>query len=327
MEEEKKAGGGLGLPQELPSLVFMGTPEFARPSLQMLADAHADIRLVVTQPDRAQGRGRKIAPPPIKVLAQKLEIPVFQPQQVRARDAVDRIGVVNAECLVVVAYGQLLPRELLDRAPLGAINVHASLLPRYRGAAPIQRALMAGEQTTGISIMLLDSGMDTGPILEQQAVAIEDGDTGGSVHDKLAILGAGLLVEALKRWKAGTGTPALQDDARASYAPPIRKEEHRIVWSQEARRIACQIRAFDPWPGAHFQIRGKRIKCFDAALLPWKGDGQAGEVLGLAETGLVVLGGDRQALSIGALQLEGQRRLPADAFVRGHDLPQGTVLE
>ncbi len=293
----------------------------------MLADAHADIRLVVTQPDRAQGRGRKVAPPPIKALAQKLEIPVFQPQRLRAPEAVERIVAVNAECLVVVAYGQLLPQELLDRAPLGAINVHASMLPRYRGAAPIQRALMAGEQSTGISVMLLDSGMDTGPILERQEVAIQERDTGGSVHDKLAILGAELLVGALTRWKAGTITPTLQDAARASYAPPIRKEEHHISWMQDAKHIACQIRAFDPWPGARCQYQGKRIKCFDAVLLPWKGDGRAGEILGLAETGLVVLGGDQQALSIGALQLEGHRRLSADAFVCGHEMPQGTVLE
>jgi methionyl-tRNA formyltransferase len=327
MEEENKASAALGLPRDLPSLVFLGTPDFALPSLQKLADAHADIRLVVTQPDRAQGRGRKVTPPPVKALAQKLGIPVFQPQRLRALEAVEQIAAVSAECLAVVAYGQLLPQELLDCAPLGAINVHASMLPHYRGAAPIQRALMAGEQTTGISIMLLDSGMDTGPILEQRQVVIQEGDTGGGVHDKLAILGAELLVGALKGWKAGTITPKLQDAARASYAPPIRKEEHRISWIQEAKRSVWQIRALDPWPGAHCQYRGKRIKCFDAVLLPWKGDGRPGEILGLAETGLVVLGGDQQAFGIGALQMEGHRRLPADAFVCGHEMPQGTVLE
>jgi methionyl-tRNA formyltransferase len=327
MEEENKASAGLGLPRDLPSLVFLGTPDFALPSLRMLADEHADIRLVVTQPDQAQGRGRKVAPPPIKALAEKLDIPVFQPQRLRAPEAVGRIGTVNAECLVVVAYGQLLPQELLDIAPLGAINVHASMLPRYRGAAPIQRALMAGELATGISVMLLDSGMDTGPILKLQEVAIQEGDTGGSVHNKLAILGAELLVETLTQWKAGTITPMFQDAAQASYAPPIRKEEHRIGWIREAKRIVWQIRALDPWPGAHCQYLGKRIKCFDAALLPLKGDGRAGEILGLAGTGLVVLGGDQQALCIGALQMEGHRRLSADAFVCGHEMPQGTVLE
>ena len=315
------------LPRDLPSLVFLGTPDFALPSLQKLAEAHADIRLVVTQPDRPQGRGRKVNPPPMKVLAQKLGFPFFQPQRLRAAEAVERIAAASTECLVVVAYGQLLPQELLDCSPLGAVNVHASMLPQYRGAAPIQRALMAGEQATGISIMLLDAGMDTGPILKQRQIVIQEGDTGGSVHDKLAILGAELLVEALQGWKAGTIRARPQDAALASYAPPIRKEEHRIIWTEEARHTVCQIRALDPWPGAHCQYRGKRIKCFAAVLLPWKGDGRPGEILGLAEAGLVVLGGNQQAIGIGALQIEGHRRLSADAFVCGHEMPQGAVLE
>jgi methionyl-tRNA formyltransferase len=327
MEEEANTGTDLGSHQNLPSLVFLGTPDFAVPSLQLLADAGADIRLVVTQPDRAQGRGRKVAPPPVKILAQKLGIPVFQPQRLRASEAVEHIGVVDEECLVVVAYGQLLPQELLDRAPLGAINVHASLLPQYRGAAPIQRALMAGERTTGISIMLLDAGMDTGPILQQQQIFIDERDTGGSLHDRLATLGAELLVGALKFWKSGAIAATPQDAARASYAPPIRKEETRLSWHQEARKIVNHIRAFDPWPGVHCRCRGQRLKCFDAALLPWKGQGHAGEILGLGETGLVVLGGDQQALSVGALQLDGHRRLSANDFLRGHEITQGTVLE
>ena len=327
MEKETNPGTGVEASHSLPSMVFLGTPDFAVPSLQRLAAAGADIRLVLTQPDRAQGRGRKLACPPIKSLAQKLEIPVFQPQRLRAADAVERVASVGAECLVVVAYGQLLPQELLDRAPLGAVNVHASMLPYYRGAAPIQRALLAGERSTGISIMLLDAGMDTGPVLQQQALPIDDRDTGGSLHDKLAVLGAELLVSTLQLWKTGRTAPVPQNGSLASFAPPIRKEEARMSWNREARHIVNHIRALDPSPGAHCQYQGRRLKCFGASLLPWKGQGRAGEIMGFGDTGLVVLGSDQQALSIAALQLEGHRRLAAGEFLRGHEMPQGTFLE
>jgi methionyl-tRNA formyltransferase len=327
MEEETYSGTGIGMVQDLPSLVFLGTPDFAVLSLQKLVEAGAELRLVVTQPDRARGRGRKIVPPPVKVLAQKLDIPVFQPQRLRTAEAVERVASLGAECLVVVAYGQLLPQELLDQVSYGAINVHASLLPRYRGAAPIQRALLAGERATGVSIMLLDAGMDTGPVLHQQALPIDERDTGGSLHDKLASLGAELLVPTLRLWKARRVAPVPQDGSLASFAPPIRKEEIRVNWNQGAKQIVNHVRALDPSPGAHCQYQGQRIKCFDASLLPWKGQGRAGEIMGVGETGLVVLGDDQQALSIGALQLDGHRRLAAGDFLRGHEMPQGTFLE
>jgi methionyl-tRNA formyltransferase len=327
MEKEANPGTGVKAAHRLPSMVFLGTPDFAVPSLQKLADAGGELRLVVTQPNRAQGRGRKLASPPIKSLAQKLGIPVFQPERLRAADAVERVASVGAECLVVVAYGQLLPQELLDRPPLGAVNVHASMLPYYRGAAPIQRALLAGERSTGISIMLLDAGMDTGPVLQQGALPIDDRDTGGSLHDKLAVLGAELLVSTLELWKAGRTTPVPQNGSLASFAPPLRKEEARMSWSREARHIVNHIRALDPSPGAHCQYQGRRLKCFGASLLPWKGQGRAGEIMGVGDTGLVVLGSDQQALSIASLQLEGHRRLAAGEFLRGHEMPQGTFLE
>jgi methionyl-tRNA formyltransferase len=327
MEEETKSGPGVGVVSGLPSLVFLGTPDFAVPSLRMLAEAGADLRLVVTQPDRAQGRGRKLAPPPIKAVALELGIPVYQPQRLRAAEAVERVGSAGVECLAVVAYGQLLPQELLVKAPLGAVNVHASLLPRYRGAAPIQRALLDGVRTTGISIMLLDAGMDTGPLLYQQVLPVGERETSGSLHDKLANLGAELLLSTLRLWKTGRLAPLPQNGDLATNAPPIRKEEIRMDWQQEARRIVNHIRAFDPWPGAHCQYQGRRIKCFDGMLLPWKGQGRPGEIIGVGETGLVVLGGNQHALSIGALQLDGHRRLAAADFVRGHEMLRGTWLE
>jgi methionyl-tRNA formyltransferase len=327
MEEEAQTGTGVAVGVQLPSLVFLGTPDFGLPSLQKLATAGARIPLVVTQPDRAQGRGRKLAPPPIKVLAEELGIPVIQPERIRTQETVELICSQGAECLVVVAYGQLLPQALLDRHPLGAVNVHASLLPAYRGAAPIHRALLAGEAATGITMMLLDAGMDTGPILRQRKITIDEQDTCGSLHDRLAHLGADLLPGTLSGWKTGKLVPAPQDDVQASYAPPIRKEELRLNWQQDARQIVNRIRAFDPWPGAHCQYQGKRLKCFAAFVLSWKGPGRAGEIMGASADGLVVLGGDGQALGIGALQLDGHRRLAAHEFTRGHQMPRGTCLE
>jgi methionyl-tRNA formyltransferase len=327
MEEEAQTGTGVEAGVQLPSLVFLGTPDFALPSLQKLATAGAHLPLVVTQPDRAQGRGRKLAPPPIKVLAEKLGLPVIQPERIRAQETVELICSQGAECLVVVAYGQLLPQVLLERHPLGAINVHASLLPAYRGAAPIHRALLAGEAATGITMMLLDAGMDTGPILRQRKIAIDEQDICGSLHDRLAHLGADLLPETLGGWKTGKLVPAPQNSAQASYAPPLHKEEMRLNWRQDARQIVNQIRAFDPAPGARCQYQGKRLKCFAACLLAWKGPGRAGEIVGASSDGLVVLGGDGQALGIGSLQLDGHRRLAAHEFILGHQMPRGTCLE
>jgi methionyl-tRNA formyltransferase len=327
MEEKTKTGAGIAKPLALPSLIFLGTPDFALPSLQNLVRAGARIPLVVTQPDRERGRGRKLTPSPVKILAEKHGIPVFQPGRIRAREAVERICSQGAECLVVVAYGQILPQVLLDCHPLGAINVHASLLPALRGAAPIHRALLSGAATTGITMMLLDAGMDTGPILQQRKIAIEDQDNLGSLHDRLSNLGADQLLETLSRWKAGELLPLQQDDAQASSAPPVSKEEMILDWQQDAKQIVNQIRAFDPWPGAHCQYQGKRLKCFAASLLPWNGAGRAGEIMGAGAAGLVVRGGDGRALCIGGLQLDGHRRLAAGDFIRGHQMPQGTCLE
>lgn len=312
---------------ELPTLIFMGTPDFAVPSLKQLHDAGADVRLVVTQPDRPSGRGKKLTPPPVKLLAEKLEIPVYQPAKIRAEGVLEHILSFEAECAAVVAYGQILPQPFLDGHPLGALNVHASLLPRYRGAAPIQRSILAGDTVTGVSIMLLDVGMDTGPVLAQKEIPILPEDTLGVLHDKLALLGAELLCETLKKWKAGELRPQPQDDRLATNAPPLAKGEWRISWNAPAHRIVNTIRAFDPWPGAYGFYGGKRVKCFHASLLNWKGEGEAGEVVGFMENGLVVLGGDRMAVSIGELQWEGQRRMAAEEFLRGRPMPPGSRFD
>ncbi len=311
----------------IPDLIFMGTPDFAAPSLRELTEAGARILLVVTQPDRPKGRGKKPAAPPVKILARDLGIPVFQPEKARDPEVIRHIGSLGAECAVVVAYGQILSKAFLDLFPLGTLNVHASLLPRLRGAAPINRAILEGHTETGASIMLLDPGMDTGPVLSQRRVAIEESDSFGSVHDKLAQAGSQLLLQTLKEWKAGRIEPWPQDDRLATYAPPIRKEELRIRWDLPALGIVRTIRAFDPWPGAFTLYQGRRIKCFGARCLRWSGQGRAGEIVGHAEEGLVVLGNDGQALSIAELQMEGQRRMPSSDFLRGHAMPPGTMME
>lgn len=311
-----------------PRILFLGTPDFAVPSIQRLISDGAPVLAAVTQPDRPRGRGARVVAPPVKRVAESAGIPVYQPERIRDRGFVDELRSLGAECAVVVAYGQLLPQALLDLFPLGAVNVHGSLLPLHRGAAPIQRSILAGDSRTGVSIMVLDAGMDTGPVLSRSEIALGEEDCFGTVHDRLALLGAEVLCETLKAWKAGAIRPEAQNDALATYAPPIRKEEIRLDWRLPAHRIVNTIRAFDPAPGAFTVYRGKRLKCFGARLLPWKEvSGKPADVVGEAETGLVVLGGDGSALSIGALQLEGQRRLTAAEFLRGHPMTPGTSLD
>ncbi len=312
---------------DLPSLVFFGTPEFAVPSLRALLICGASMGLLVTQPDRPKGRGKIMTAPPVKQLALERGIPVFQPVKVRDPSAIEHIASFGADLAVVVAYGQLLPAGLLEVFPLGVINVHASLLPRYRGAAPIQRSLLSGDLSTGVSIMLLDEGMDTGPVLSRQETEVEETLNFGALHDRLASLGAELLCGTLADWKAGRIRPEPQDSSRATYAPPVRKEELKLDWTLPARALVNTIRAFDPVPGAYFLLQGRRVKCFDSRVLPWEGKGRAGEVVGLAESGLVIQAGDGVCLSLGSILLEGQRRLPAADFLRGRVIEAGTLLE
>ncbi len=308
-------------------LVFLGTPDFAVPSLRKLLECKADVRLVITQPDRASGRGRKIHQSPVKMLAIEWGLPVYQPERVREAEVIETVRSYGAQCAVVAAFGQVLPQSFLDLFPLGALNIHGSLLPRHRGAAPIQRAMLAGESLTGISIMLLDAGLDTGPVLLQKESSIRPYDTFGTVYKKLAERGAELLLEALGDWSAGRISPLAQDSCLATYDPPIRKVELRIDWNSPAKDIINKIRAFDPVPGAWFFLGGKRVKCFSAASVSWATAGRAGEVIGMADSGLIVSGGCGEPLCLGELQMEGMRRMSAGEFSRGRPIPQGSFLE
>jgi methionyl-tRNA formyltransferase len=304
---------------DLPSLVFMGTPEFAVPSLKGLLAAGAAISLVVTQPDRPKGRGRKTVAPPVKLLAEAEGIPVYQPQEVKSGEAIERIAALAPPCIAVVAYGQLLPAGILALPQLGAVNVHASLLPKYRGPAPIHWALIRGEKKTGVTTMLMDIGMDTGDILMQSEVVIEPKDTAGTLQDRLAVEGAKLLVETLHLLKEGTVQPRGQDDSQASLAPMLVKEDGEIDWNEEAKKICCRIRGLDPWPGGFTLWKGKRLKLFGCEALSMVTRAKPGTVIAVNEGGLQVASG-KGAILIKTLQLEGRRSLPVADFLRGYSL-------
>ncbi len=310
----------------LPSIVFLGTPDFACPTLTTLVERGARIELVVTQPDKPRGRGRRPAPPPVKTCALERGLELYQPETIGRPEVVRRLLDSGAQCLVLVAYGQILPEALVRGFSLGAVNVHPSLLPRYRGAAPIQRCLLAGDTETGVSIMLMDRGMDTGPVLSRKKTSIAATDNFGTLHDKLARLGAELLADTLEQWAAGAIEPTAQNDAEAVPAPPIERSELQFDWERPADQIVNVIRAFDPWPGAYFVFNDKRIKCFQARLYHWPHGGQPGQVLGTGEAGLIVAAGDGRAVAVGSLQLPGKRRLAAADFLRGYPLPAGTRL-
>lgn len=295
----------------------MGTPEFALPSLKALLSAEARVLLVVTQPDKPKGRGRKVVAPPVKLLAQAKGLPVYQPEKVKSPEAIERITKLAPACIVVVAYGQLLSAEILGIPPLGTVNVHASLLPRYRGSAPIHWALIRGEAETGVTTMLLDTGMDTGDVLLQRKVVIQPEDTAGSLHDKLSEEGAKLLVETLVMLEKGTLKPQAQDDSQATYAPMLAKEDGKVDWHENAKRICCRIRGLDPWPGGFTYWQGKRLKLFGCRALSISTQAEPGTVIAAAEDGLQVAAGEGAVL-IETLQLEGRRPLAVTDFLRGH---------
>jgi methionyl-tRNA formyltransferase len=309
----------------MPRIVFMGTPDFAVPSLEALI-AHTDYAVVgvVTQPDRPAGRGNELKAPPIKRLAQAQGIPLIQPEKLRF--AYDTLSAWNADLFIVAAFGQILPQKALDMPKRAAINVHGSLLPRWRGAAPIHAAIRAGDAETGITIMLMDAGLDTGAMLSKQAIAIAPDETAQTLHDKMARLGADLLIETLPRYLAGEITPQVQDEALVTYAPQIEKDEGYLDWSRPAQELERLVRAFTPWPSTFTTWQGKQLKIHRAAL-------EQGEVGQEGEVGQVVMTAQGVGVATGAgvlllkeLQLEGKKRLSIEDFVRGQSEFLGSKL-
>lgn len=306
-------------------IVFAGTPEFAAQHLQALLDAGRTVVAVYTQPDRPAGRGQKLAPSPVKQLAVRHGIPVYQPQTLRDPAAQAELAALQADLMVVVAYGLILPQAVLDLPRLGCINSHASLLPRWRGAAPIQRAIEAGDDESGVTVMQMEAGLDTGPMLLKVSTPITAEDTGGTLHDRLAALGSQAVVRAVEALAAGTLQPEPQDDALATYAHKLSKDEARIDWRRPAVELERLVRAFNPWPICHTTLDGEALKVHAARL--GAGQGEPGHILEASRNGLTVACGEG-ALSLTRLQLPGGKPLGfADLYnSRREQFAAGLVL-
>lgn len=303
--------------------VFMGTPDFALDTLQGLIDSGLNLVGVYTQPDRPKGRGNKLAAPPVKELALQQGIPVFQPAKLRAPEAVTELQALAPDLIVVVAYGQILPQVVLDIPRHGCINVHASLLPKYRGAAPINKAVVDGETETGVTTMQMDVGLDTGDMLIKKSIAIGLNETAGELHDRLAKVGREAMDETVARLLDGRLVAEKQDDALTSYASMMKKEDGLIDWHKPATEVHNQVRGLAPWPGAYTSLDGETLKISGSTLAD--GTGEPGTVLSADSSGVVVACG-KGAIRIAELQLPGKKRLAAADFLRGQPLPNGSRL-
>lgn len=306
-------------------IVFIGTPDFAVPGLRKLIETQTVVG-VVTQPDRPAGRGRHVQPPPVKAVAEAAGIPVYQPASLRGEAAAGPLREWRPDALVVAAFGQLLRPHVLNLPPLGCLNVHASLLPRWRGASPIQHAILAGDEQTGISLMRMDVGLDTGPVYVQQALAIPPQATAGVLHDHLAQLGAEMLGEYLEDILSGRLAARPQDNSQATYAPMIQKEDGRLDWRHSAVQLDRRIRAMAPWPGAFTTWKGQLLKVLAARPLPSDGppSGSPGQVI--APAGRVAVWTGEGVLELLEVQLEGKRPMRAADFARGRPEWSGAIL-
>jgi methionyl-tRNA formyltransferase len=302
-------------------VVFMGSPDFAVPSLDRLVTDGHDVALVVTQPDRPAGRGRSLRPPPVKCAAERRGLPLAQPERLGHPEVLAALREARPDLIIVVAFGQFLPPAVRELPPLGCINVHASLLPKYRGAAPIHRAVMAGETETGVTIMRVEAQMDAGPILLQHACPISPEDDAGSLHDRLAALGAHALADALRILAAGNGAWAPQDPCRVSLAPKLRDAECRVELAGDSAVLVNRIRGLAPAPGAYLVLAdGRRLRLLKAVVR--QGYGPPGLVVAIDETAVVVGTGEGQ-VALREVQPEGKRRMSGAEFARGHRLRVG----
>jgi len=307
-------------------IVFIGTGEIGVPTLRMLREwREHELVGIITQPDKPAGRDQKLRPPPIKAASQQLrimdptfecelELPVLQPARIKAQDAIEAIRRLNPDVIVVMAYGQILPRELLGIPNIACLNLHGSLLPRWRGAAPIQAAIAAGDRETGVTVMYMDEGVDTGDILLEKKIEIAADDTGGRLHDKLAGVAPEALKEAISLLSKGNAPRIAQNNELATYAPKLEREHGRIDWTESANVIERKIRASNPWPGAFMEIDNRKLKIFAATVVDHHGN--PGEIL--RREGELVIAAGQDALSLTEVQLEGKRRMSAVEFLRGH---------
>lgn len=306
----------------------MGTPAFAIPSLEILLANQYPVIAVVSQPDRPKGRGRSLVPPPVKSFAEKHGIPVLQPERVKDQSFIEQFTRLSPDMIALAAFGQIIPKDILDIPPLGCLNVHPSLLPRYRGAAPINWSLINGDTVTGVTIMLMDEGMDTGDILRQEETRIDPSEVYESLHDRLSLMGGRLLLSAVEDRAAGRTVPVPQDSSQATYAPKLTKEMEHINWGSSARSIVNLIRGLSSDPGAYAFLREKKLKIFSAVAgkTGISGEKEPGAIGKLLESGLQITALDGHVY-LQEVQLEGKKRMPVDVFLRGFRLSADDRLE
>ena len=306
-------------------VIFMGTPDFAVGTLEEIIKAGHEVVLAVTQPDKPKGRGNAMQFPPVKECAIAHEIPVFQPKKIREEENVEYLRQFQPDIIVVAAFGQILPKSILDMPKFGCINVHASLLPKYRGAAPIQWAILNGDEVTGVTIMRMDVGLDTGDMISKREVVIPDDETGGSLFDKLADIGAKLCVETMEQIEAGTVTYTPQNHEEATHVSMISKELGLIDWNKSAIEIERLIRGLNPWPSAFTKLDGKTFKIWKAKVVSKDTESKAGCIVSVTKNSLEIQTGEG-VLSLLEVQLEGKKRMQIDAFLRGYSVNEGYIL-
>lgn len=305
-------------------IIFMGTPDFAVPTLEALVTGGHEIIAAVTQPDKPKGRGKAVLMTPVKEKALEYGIPVYQPVKAREPEFIEVLKSLEPEVIVVVAFGQILPKEILEIPRYGCVNVHASLLPKYRGAAPIQWAVIDGEEESGVTTMQMDEGLDTGDILEMETIRLEEKETGGSLFDKLSCLGGKLILSTLSGLENGTVVPRKQGETTTPYAKMLKKTMGEIDWNMEAAAIERLIRGLNPWPSAYTSCNGKTLKIWAADVLPGGQGEEPGRVRAGKDSLLVETGSG--LLSITELQLEGKKRMDTASFLRGFSIADGAVL-
>jgi methionyl-tRNA formyltransferase len=303
-------------------IIFMATPDFSVPALQGLIDGPDQVVAVITQPDRPKGRGKKLTPPPVKILAESAGIPVLQPTKIKTTEFADELRSLHPDLIIVAAYGRILPANILDLPPLGCINIHGSLLPRHRGAAPIQWAVLTGDKEAGVTIMQMDVGMDTGAMLLSASVPVEQNETAGSLFTKLADLGSTTLLNALDLLRQDKLPPIEQDHSLSTESPPLKKEDGSIDWNKSAWEIHCLIRGMDPWPTAYSFLNGKRFRFFSPELNDTPFNLEPGSIIQADRNGLLLATGNG-ALLVREIQPEGKKRMSVEAYLCGQTLEDG----
>ncbi|MBQ9699470.1 MAG: methionyl-tRNA formyltransferase [Lachnospiraceae bacterium] len=307
-------------------IIFMGTPDFSVGALNSIVEAGHEVALVVTQEDKPKGRGQEMQYTPVKEAAIKHGIEVYQPHRIKTEEAMEKLRSYDADVFVVVAYGQIFSKELLEMPKYGCINIHASLLPKYRGAAPIQWSIIEGEKVTGVTTMYMADGVDTGDMLEKVEVEIADDETGGSLHDKLMEAGANLIVSTLQKLESGTATRTVQDEALSTHTKKLDKSLGDIDFTKSAVEIERLIRGLNPWPSAYTRYNGKTLKIWKAQVIDRDYDGQPGQIVDKTKQAIIVKTG-KGALAITELQIEGKKRMTTESYMCGATIDMGAVLQ